>query len=53
MIKDKNIFIMIDKSKICRKEYINILVSDIDLPEKTCMVQNSIVKAVNQGWPTF
>ena len=42
------IFIVIDESEVSKKKYINIVVGDVDLPEKTSLFHNSVVEVVNQ-----
>ena len=44
----KDIFMVVDESEVLKNKYINVLVGDADEPEKTYIVDCSIVETVNQ-----
>ena len=44
----KGIFMVVDESEVLKNKYINVLVSDAAEPEKTYIVDCSIVETVNQ-----
>ena len=49
LLMDKKVFLVVDKSEIDKKKYLNILVGDINMPEKTYLLDCSVVETVNQN----
>ena len=49
LLMDKKVFLVVDKSEIDKKKYLNVLVGDINVPEKTYLLDCSVVKPVNQN----
>ena len=49
LLKDKCIFIVIDESEVDKTKFINIIVGDIDVPEKTYLIECCVTETVNQS----
>ena len=49
LLMDKKVFLVVDKSEIDKKKYLNVLVGDINVPEKTYLLDCSVVETVNQN----
>ena len=49
LLKDKCIFIVIDESEVDKTKFINVIVGDIDVPEKTYLIECCITETVNQS----
>ena len=49
LLKDKCIFIVIDESEMDKTKFINVIVGDIDVPEKTYLAECCITETVNQS----
>ena len=43
------VFLVVDESEIDKKKYLNVLVGDINVPEKTYLLDCSVVETVNQN----
>ena len=49
LLKDKCIFIVIDESEVDKTKFINVIVGDIDVPEKTYLIECCVTETVNQS----
>ena len=49
LLKDKCIFIVIDENEVDKTKFINVIVGDIDVPEKTYLIECCIIETVNQS----
>ena len=49
LLKDKFIFIVIDESEVDKTKFINVIVGDIDVPEKTYLIECCVTESVNQS----
>ena len=49
LLKDKCIFIVIDESEVDKTKFINVIVGDIDVPEKTYLIKCCVTETVNQS----
>ena len=49
LLKDKSIFIVIDGSEVDKTKFINVIVGDIDVPEKTYLIECCVTETVNQS----
>ena len=49
LLKHKCIFIVIDESEVDKTKFINIIVEDIDVPEKTYLIECCVTETVNQS----
>ncbi len=48
LLKDKSVFIVIDESEVGKQKYINVLAGDIEVPEKTYLVECCVTETANQ-----
>lgn len=48
LLTGKNVFMVVDESEVAKNKYVNILVGDTAAPEKTYLVESSVVTTVNQ-----
>lgn len=48
VLQGKNVFMVVDESEVAKCKYVNILVGDTASPEKTYLVESSVVTIVNQ-----
>ena len=49
LLKDKCIFIVIDEGEVDKTKFINVIVGDIDVPEKTYLIECCVTETVNQS----
>ena len=49
LLKDKCIFIVIDESEMDKTKFINVIVGDIDMPQKTYLIECCVTETVNQS----
>ena len=49
LLKDKRIFIVIDESEVDKTKFVNVIVGDIDVPEKTYLTECCVTETVNQS----
>ena len=49
LLMDKKVFLVVDESEIDKKKYLKVLVGDINVPEKTYLLDCSVVERVNQN----
>ena len=49
LLRDKCIFIVIDESEVDKTKFINVIVGDIDVPEKTYLIECCVTETVNQS----
>ena len=48
ILKDKKVFMVVDESEVNKMKFLNVLVGDTEFPEKTYLVDCSIIENVNQ-----
>ena len=48
IIQGKKVFLIVDESEFDNKKFLNILVGNIETPEKTYLVDCSIIETANQ-----
>ena len=49
LLKDKHIFIVIDEIEVDKTKFINLSMGDIDVPEKTYLIECCVTETVNQS----
>ena len=49
LLKDKCIFIVIDENEVDKTKFINVIVGDVDVPEKTYLIECCVTETVNQS----
>ena len=49
LLKNKCIFIVIDESEMDKTKFINVIVGDIDVPQKTYLIECCVTETVNQS----